>query len=95
MTRLEHEIPGVSSHYLVIIAADVDKNEVFAWFLPLENPLAKLLSCHGLGLEILRRRIRFEPRTLCFRLVGSHGCELAGLSDWCARGRLSKDIKVE
>lgn len=42
--RPKHEIPGVASYYLVIIAADVDKKEVFAWFLPIKNPLAKLFS---------------------------------------------------
>lgn len=83
-------MPGAASYYLVILAADVDKKEVFAWFLPIKNPLAKLLSRYSLGLEIFRRRIRFKPRTLCFRLTGGHGYELAGLTDWCCERMFSQ-----
>lgn len=64
---------GVYSKYLMILAADVDKDEVFAWLLPFLNPLAKLVPCHDLGLEIRWWRISLEPRSLHFRLLEGHG----------------------
>jgi hypothetical protein len=80
--RPKHEISGVASYYLVIIAVDVDKKEVFIWFLPIKNPLAKLFSHYSLRLEIFRRQIYFKLRTLYFQLVGGHGYKLAGLIGW-------------
>ena len=63
---------GIFSTYLKILATDVDKNEVFARLLALEKPLAKLLSRDSLGLWVLWRRIRLEPRPLRFRVAGGH-----------------------
>lgn len=56
----------------MIIAADVNNDEVLAFSLSFEDPLAEVLSGHSLGLKVRRRRIRCEPMRQLVRLDGVH-----------------------